>query len=289
MNEISSGGRLDSSGRAQAIATNALLGVLGFMVIAQLAPQGDLEVNGYSVTLYVGAIAGLLLGLAFHRRLLIVLDLVLLATYLVVGQSPVLALPVERWVRIDSLPADTVDAVVALSGDVLWNSSIGSVATDRLLGALDLMRAGRARRLVTTRVVQDFGDRVVTSDVDQGRLISLASLSDKWTVVGRTHSTHDEAVEAAALLLPGSQRRIIVITSPMHTRRACAVFEAMGFTVTCRASRERDFSRYPPVGFGSRVAAFRAYTYERAAMIKYRMKGWLTPAAVVTPGGRGSS
>jgi len=289
MNEISSGGRLHSSGRGQAIATNALLGVLGSLVIAQLAPWGDLEVNGYHATFYIGAVLGMLLGLALRRGLLIALDVALLATYLVVGQFPVLALPVERWVRIDSLPADTVDAVVALSGDVLWTSSIGSVAEDRLLGALDLMRAGRARRLVTTRVVQDFGDRVVTSDIDQGRLISLASLSDKWTVVGRTHNTHDEAVAAAALLLPGGQRRIIVVTSPMHTRRACAVFAAVGFTVTCRSARERDFSRYPPVGFHSRIAAFRAYAYERAAMIKYRMKGWLTPAAVVTPGGRGSS
>lgn len=289
MNEISSGGRLDSSGRAQAIATNALLGVLGLLVLNQLAPWGDLEVNGYHATVYIGAILGALIGLVVRRWLLIGLDVALLTLYVAVGQFPVMMGPVDRWVRIDSLPADTVDAAVALSGDVLWNSSIGSVAADRLLSALELMHAGRARRLVTTTVVRTSGDDTVTTTDDQRRLISLASVVDKWLVVRGGYNTHDEAVGTAALLLPTGQRRIVVVTSPMHTRRACAVFEAVGFTVTCRASRERDFSRYPPVGFNSRIAAFRAYAYERAAMIKYRMKGWLTPAAVVTPGGRGSS
>ncbi len=289
MNEISSRGRLDSSGRVQAIATNALLGVLGSLIVAQLAPWGDLEVSGYHATIYIGAVAGLVTGLVLRRWLLIALDIALLATYLTVGQFPVMMLPVDHWVRIDSLPADTADAVVALSGDVLWNSSIGSVAADRLLSALELMRAGRGRRLVTTRVARDDGDNTVTTDADQGRLISLASLSDKWITVPGSHNTREEALGTAVLLFPEGQRRIIVVTSPMHTRRACAVFEAVGFTVTCRASRERDFSRYPPVGFNSRIAAFRAYAYERAAMIKYRMKGWLTPAAVVTPRGRGSS
>jgi len=85
--KISSSGRLDSSGNLQAIATNALLGVLGSLVIAQLAPWGDLEVSGYSATVFIGAIAGVLIGLVLRSWLLIGLDVALLALYL-----PVIAL-----------------------------------------------------------------------------------------------------------------------------------------------------------------------------------------------------
>jgi hypothetical protein len=62
----------------------------------------------------------------------------------------------------------------------------------------------------------------------------------------------------------------------MHTRRACAVFEAVGFRVVCQASRERDFVTDHPIGNRDRLAAVRAYGYEVMGMIKYRAKGWLS-------------
>jgi uncharacterized SAM-binding protein YcdF (DUF218 family) len=276
MIEISSKRPSDSSGPTQSVATNAFLGVLASLLLAQLAPWGDADPLGTIISLIVGAVGGVTIGMYFRRGLLLALDAGLLAVYLVVALTPIMEPITRSWVRIDALPADTLDAVIALSAGVKSDSALNTVAADRLISALELMRAGRARRLLTTRQIEHAGSRVISSDVDQRRLISLASLSSMWTVVDSVHTTHDEAVRTAMLLLP-VQHNIIVMTSPMHTRRACALFEAAGFRVYCQASRERDYATNPPLGYADRLAALRTYGYERLAMIKSRLKGWLKP------------
>lgn len=292
-NEISSAGRVDSSGRGVTIATNALLGVLAALVIAQLAPWGDGDKAGTGVGILVGAAVGVAAGRYIRPKLLIGLEVALLAIYLLIAQTPIMTPVTDHWVRNDPLPADTLDAIVALSAGVKSDSALNSTAADRLISALELMREGRARRLVTTRQIEDYGwrwrSRVINSDVDQRRLISLASVAGVWIVVDSVHTTRDEAVRSAARLLPEGARSIIVVTSPMHTRRACATFEAVGFRVVCRASRERDFATNPPVGNRDRLAALRAFGYEQLGMIKYRARGWLTPRTLVTPATGGSS
>jgi uncharacterized SAM-binding protein YcdF (DUF218 family) len=291
--KISSDRRVDSSGQSRTrvliIATDALLGVLAALLIAQLAPWGDTDIGGTSVSVFAGFIGGIAIGFFSRFGVLVGLDLGLVGVYLLVAMTPVMSPFTGRWMRIDSLPADTLDAVIALSAGVKSDTALNVVAADRLIGALELMREGHGRRLVTTRQRQEMGNRKIDSDADQRRLISLASVAGAWTSVDSVHTTRDEAVQIAALLLPSGARSIIVVTSPMHTRRACATFEAVGFRVVCRAARERDFVTNRPTGNRDRLAQVRAYGYEVMGMLKYRWKGWLTPRPVVTPNPGGSS
>ena len=289
MNEISSGRPLDSRGRFQTLATNALLGVLAALLIAQMAPWGDGDSAGTVLTVLSGGIVGAFLGRLLRSGVLVAIDAALLVVYLVVAMTPVMTPIAEHWIRVDALPPDTLDAVVALSAGVKSDSALSSAAADRLISALELMREGHARRLVTSRQVQPIASRLISSDSDQRRLIALASVEAAWVVVDSVHTTHDEAVRIAALLLPAGARRIVVVTSPMHTRRACAVFEAAGFSVYCHAARERDYATNPPEGKRDRLAAIRAFGYEQMGMIKYRLRGWLTKRPVVTPAPGGSS
>jgi uncharacterized SAM-binding protein YcdF (DUF218 family) len=279
MTQISSAGRPDSSGRRQATLTDALLGVLAAFVLAQLAPWGGYEVAGTVGSILLGAVGGALIGRFFRARVLIAIDIALIALYLLVAWTPIVVPFTSRWIRIDPLPADTLDAVIVLSAGLLSDSALSTNGADRLLSGLELLRAGHARRVITTRQVVQVPGGVITSDSDQARLIALASETDKWTVVAGATTTRDEAVLSSRLLIPHGERRVAVVTSPLHTRRACAVFEAVGFTVTCRASRERDNATNPPVGKHDRLAAFRSYGYELVGMLKYRSQGWLTPAA----------
>jgi uncharacterized SAM-binding protein YcdF (DUF218 family) len=271
------------------MATDALLGVLAAFVLAQLAPWGTYDVAGTIVSVILGAVGGLVIGRFFRPRVLIGIDVLLIAVYLIVTWTPIVGPFTSRWIRVDSLPADTLDAVVALSAGLMPDSALNAVGADRLLRGLELMRAGRARRIITTRVITPMEDRTVTSDSDQTRLISLAGLADKWTVVLGAQTTRDEAVLTSQLLLPRGEKRIVVVTSPLHTRRACAVFEAVGFTVVCRGSLERDNVTNHPSGQHDRLAALHAYAYELVAYVKYRARGWLTPHPVVTQGVGGSS
>jgi uncharacterized SAM-binding protein YcdF (DUF218 family) len=289
MIQVSSSRRPDSSGRGQAVATDALLGVLAALVVAQLAPWREYEVAGTIGSVFLGALGGVVVGRVLRRGALIAINIVLIAIFLVVSWTPVLVPFTSRWVRNDGLPADTLDAVVVLSGGVNSDSALSAVAADRLLAGLELIRAGRARRIVTTRQVEREGNLVITSDSDQARLISLASVADKWTVVTGAKTTREEAVLTSRQLIPRGEKRIIVVTSPLHTRRACAVFEAVGFSVVCRAARERDYVTNPATGKADRLAALRAYGYELVGFLKYRAQGWLAPRPAVTQGAGGSS
>ena len=133
-----------------------------------------------------------------------------------------------------------------------------------------------APRIVTTRVAERYGAGIVNSDADQRRCWRSGDVSAR---VGRhrehVHSTRDEAVGAARLLLPAGARSIVVVTSPIHTRRACAVFEAVGFTVACRPAWEHAAVTWHPRRAHDRLAAFRELAYEELGMVKYRWKGWV--------------
>ena len=288
MIQVSSSRRPDSSGR-EAITTDALLGVLAAFVIAQLAPWRDYEVAGTIGSVFLGALGGVIFGRVLPRRALIAIDVALIVLFLVVSWTPVVVPFTSRWVRIDPLPSDTVDAVVVLSAAVKSDTALSATAADRLLSGLELIRTGHARRIITTRVVEHEGNREITSDSDQVRLVSLASVADRWTVIRGAKTTRDEALLTARQLLPRGEKRIIVVTSPLHTRRACAVFEAVGFSVACRASRERGYVTNPATGKPDRLAALRSYGYELVGFLKYRAAGWLTPRPAVTRGAGGSS
>jgi uncharacterized SAM-binding protein YcdF (DUF218 family) len=105
-------------------------------------------------------------------------------------------------------------------------------------------------------------------------LVHLAGVDSIWTVLDSVVSTRHEA-ERAAASLPPSNRTIIVVTSPMHTRRACATFEKVGFRVYCMPAEERLWITRHPELPRDRVPAFRMYLYERVGWLKYRWKGWI--------------
>jgi len=150
MNEISADRQGDSSGRerwgASTIATNALLGVLASFLVAQLAPWGDGDVAATTGSLFAGMAAGVAIGFFGRPRILIILDASLLVVYLLVTPTDIVSQFTEKWVRIDPLPADTLDAVIALSAGIHTNSALNTVAADRLLSALELMRDATNRQ-----------------------------------------------------------------------------------------------------------------------------------------------
>lgn len=219
-----------------------------------------------------GAVAGALIAVSGGLRFLAAADVALFAIYSILALSPTMGFLAERWVRNDA-PA-SADAVVVLSGGLASNGALAPGGLDRLLTGLAQVHEDRSRHLVTTRVVERIGGQWLVTDEDQRRTISLVDVS-KWDIVGPVGTTRDEAVASAALLLPRAERHIMVVTSPMHTRRACAVFEKVGFTVTCVAAFEHDHPSWHPRTADERLASFRAYFYERAGMLKYRWRGWI--------------
>ncbi|MDB4877511.1 MAG: hypothetical protein JWM41_3957 [Gemmatimonadetes bacterium] len=241
---------------------------------------GFLDVLGLSTSqgmVVLCAIIAVGIGFLGAGAWLVGVDLVLFAVYLVIALTPAMSGPAARWVRDDPASSAPADAVIVLSGGLTPDSSLGTSGTERLLSGLELVRAGVAPRIVTTRVTQRLGGRQISSDPGQRRLIGLAGMDSAWSMVDSVHSTRDEAMQVARLLRPAAGRSIVVVTSAMHTRRACAVFEGVGFHVRCVAARGLQNTTRRPISPDDRLEAFREYLYEHLGMLKYRWKGWIKP------------
>jgi uncharacterized SAM-binding protein YcdF (DUF218 family) len=263
-----------TSPRAWRFVRDSLAGVALWCVLymLQILPWRLGDTPG--IVIFLGL--GLLVSAANLRRYA---DLALGAALIlvcVVADTPVSQELARWWVRGDSVPAEGVSAAVVLSGTVNPDTTISGESLDHLLSGIELVAHGKAALLVTTTTSEPFSNGFVVSDVDQARIITLSGIGARWRRATGGRSTRDEAIAAAASLLPAGARRIAVVTSPMHTRRACAVFEAVGFVVTCVPSRLRGPGAIPVAPTpADRLAVFGQWVYELSAVAKYSVRGWM--------------
>lgn len=257
----------------------AAFGLVGAALLGYLCEElGFWAVIGWDFSIYdilIFAAVGAL-GSSFGRfvRALWIADVVLLGFTSLIQISPVMSGFTARWVRADSLPSGGVDAVVVLSSSVTSGATLHVSGSDRLLAGADLVRRGLAPRLITTRVSGAYPN--ITSDADQRRLIELAGVADRWILVpDHMRTTRDEMLVVRPRLRELGARRIAVVTSPLHTRRACATFERDGVGVTCVPALERSDQTRAPRYFLDRLAAFRGYLYERVGWWVYDRRGWV--------------
>ena len=261
--------------RRQSLLVGAISGMLCGFLLHALGFWFIAGVRDSVVAIVVTSIVGILMGVWGRSSWITLVDGVLVVLCAAIIFTPVIHVAAGAWVRQDAFPlTGSVDAVVVLSSGVTTESTLTADGADRLLAGLELLRAGRASRLVTTHLTAEVAGRLVDSNADQQRLASIAGVARGWIVLDGVHTTRQEAVRAAAVLPAYGAHTIAVVTSPMHTRRACAAFETLGFHVTCVPARERTAIAWHPVRPDDRLAAFRQYAYERLAMVRYRGAGW---------------
>ena len=258
--------------RAATVGASAGLLAATALVVAEIPgiPGGHVRVY-----LAAGVVLGALVGWFGLFRLAAYSALAVAIVVALLTLTPIIDQPVATWIRHDSLPAAPLDAVVVLSSSVNRDGVLDVSGTERLLSGLAVWRHNHARLLITTRVSDRSGSRVTTSDADQRALIALGGDTLSWRIAAPAHTTHDEALRAAEMLAPAQSRTIAVVTSPLHTRRACATFEALGFHVVCIPSDERRYAIYSLSGPVERFDAFFDWLYEQLGMVKYRAKGWI--------------
>lgn len=252
--------------RLRGAAIGLVLGTLSYFTCTILVWQK-------TTLLLPAVILGTALGATRLRLLVWIAAAGLTVTTLVVAYTPIVVAPAHRLVRADSLGA--ADAVVVLSSGLNDDALILPDAADRLLTGLRLLEHHAAPQLVLTRLHRKVGDGEITSDEDQRRLIAVSQDSVPVFTVDSINTTHDEAVRVATLAKREGWTAVIVVTSPLHTRRACATFEKVGLRVACVPSESREFAVRALRGPRDRMTAFRHWLYETAARVKYRWKGWI--------------
>ncbi len=255
---------------AQRVAVGTLLGTVISFVLSSLLFGGILP------TRVAVCAAGLVLGAIIYVRSPRVMWaglVVAIVAWSVVAFTPVSRALAAGLVRSDPVP-DSVETVVVLSGSVTEDGMLGPEALDRLLTGLALIRAGKSATLVITQP-HPLANPTVTTARDQRQLISLLPATPRIIVIDSVISTRTEALGAARQLPPAGTHMIALITSPMHTRRACAVFEHVGYNVVCVPAQSRDIALRSLDNASDRLAAFRMAASERLAFAVYRHRGWL--------------
>jgi uncharacterized SAM-binding protein YcdF (DUF218 family) len=133
-------------------------------------------------------------------------------------------------------------------------------------GLSSVLLVSREKKSVGGKTVSDSADlQSVTADAGTAQVIFIDSV----------FTTRTEALRVAAVARANRWSTIAVVTSPMHTRRACATFEAVGLRVVCVPAAVRQSGLYPGANAEDRLRAFRSWLYEMFASSSYKSRGWI--------------
>lgn len=198
---------------------------------------------------------------------------VLLCVVIVIGYTDIGTRSIDRFIRVDPMPA-SADVVVVLSAGVTADGYLSPEGVDRALKGVMLVQDGVAPALLFTREERTARGVKASGAADQLRLSSLARL-DRVFTTRQVKSTHDEALAVRDVARHRGWRKIVLVTSPFHSRRACATFERAGLALSCIPSDSRDVPIRRLVYPRDRRIAFGLSLYETAGTLRYRLAGWM--------------
>jgi uncharacterized SAM-binding protein YcdF (DUF218 family) len=150
-----------------------------------------------------------------------------------------------------------------------------SETLDRLLTGLMLARRGLAPAMLISMERRNLGKGQVSDSADLQSVIPLAGPATQTILVDSVTTTRTEALRMRTVARSNGWKTLAVVTSPLHTRRACATFEAAGFKVVCVPAAVRGSGLYPGSNAEDRLRAFRSWLYETFATDSYRRRGWI--------------
>jgi uncharacterized SAM-binding protein YcdF (DUF218 family) len=193
------------------------------------------------------------------------------ALWLAVAFTPVSARLARGLVRRDRVvPAD---AILVLGSRLQADGEVTAADLSRLVHALELGAQGLGPRLVVTEPAP-----AKTRLEAARRAIAALGLQVDVVSAGPARTTREEAAAVAALCRAQGWHRLIVVTSPLHSRRACAAVEHEGLQVSCSPAAETEYDLETLDRPVERLAAFRAVLHERVGTWVYARRGWLAPS-----------
>lgn len=259
------------------IARNALVGaILGTLCavaahvlgIQQLLRRPDLVF--YIPAAFIGAV----LGVTRLRPLVVIVAGAIALVCIVVAYTPLVSAAARPLIRRDNIPT-RVDAIAVLSMGVTPDGLMRGETLDRLLSGLMLARGGLAPAMLVSRERQARDGASVSDSADLRNVTALLGTATTIIFVDSIFTTRTEALRMRAIARGNGWETVAVVTSPMHTRRACATFEAVGFKVVCVPAVVRGSGLSPSSNAEDRLRAFRSWLYETFATDSYRRRGWI--------------
>ena len=263
--------------RGQIIARQAITGaILGALCAVAAYMLGVQQLTRHQeLSFFLGAaIIGAVFGATRLRALLWIGAGLLVLLCLMVVYTSLVQWVAKPMIRRDPVP-ERVDAIAVLGAGVTPEGWMRGEKLDRLLSGLDLQRRSVAPTLMVSRERARIGGRVVSDSADLAQLVKLSNAAGTTIFVDSISTTRTEALRMKGIADAHGWRRIAVVTSPLHTRRACATFEAVGFQVVCVPAVLRGSGLDPGSIPEDRFRGFRSWLYETFATDSYRRRGWI--------------
>jgi uncharacterized SAM-binding protein YcdF (DUF218 family) len=262
-----------TTGVARHAAAGAILATLSAVGAHVLGVHALLRIP--DLTLYApAALVGAILGVSRLRPLLWISAGIIALICIAVAYTQLAPTLAKPLIRRDPVPP-RVDAIAVLSAGFTRDGMMRSQTLDRMLTGLALARRGVARSLLISRERATFDGKIVTDSADQQSILALAQPSAQVIFVDSIFTTRTEALRMNAIAKTRGWSTVAVVTSPLHTRRACATFEAVGFKVVCVPADVRESGLYEGSSAGDRLRAFGSWLYETFASSTYRRRGWI--------------
>lgn len=233
------------------------------------------EVRGSVPALLALLLGGALAGaVPLTRRVLTRAATVLALTLILCLLTPVLRSPLAALTLAQ--PPVRADAIVVLGGGVQCASAtLEPSSLGRLLRGLELWRAGYAP-LIT---VSEQSGLIGPEDCPKVSALARAQIAALYPSGGpgalslsSVTTTRDEAARVRELARARGWIRVLLVTSPSHSRRAAALFRREGVNVVSVPAQEYRFDQTLPLPL-DRLWALRVLSYEGLSRLKAALGG----------------
>jgi uncharacterized SAM-binding protein YcdF (DUF218 family) len=246
------------------------IGALGGLLAKDLKLQSIVSIWGDNVPWVVAtAIVGAGLWMTRWRWLLAGATACLGALWLAAAFTPLC-----EWLARDLPRQDTVaaaDAVYVLGSNVQMDGELTAEAMSRLLHGLELLGQGLAPRLVLPELRPPKPSYKAAAQ----KIMRNLGMTQEVLSIGPVVRTRDEAVALGALSREHGWSRVLVVTSPPHSRRASAALEREGIEVLSSPSTQTQFDLEKLDEAGDRIKAFPTLVHERVGLWLYKRRGWM--------------
>ena len=191
------------------------------------------------------------------------------------------------WSRLETPPLTTAradgrwDAVIVLSGMVddgateAFDQPAYNESVERLLSAYQILRTDRARFVLLSGGSGRLGGGPPEADVLAHQLEEWGIDPKRIVLDRKSRSTHENAIESAAIARREGWRSILLVTSAFHMERALGCFQKVGLPVETLAvdfrSNRRHGSWLPdPIALAGSTTAI----HEAVGQLVYRAVGY---------------
>ncbi len=223
----------------------------------------------------------------FHRNRATLVTLLLAASWLYLCSTALFADFLMGTLERDFRPRamsvmSEADAIVVLGGATRGDTHMGTLPdlnqqADRLVYAAALYKAGKAPLVVLSG--GSHGHARPEAQLMRETLVVMGVPARDMLLEGASRNAHDNALYTALVLKGKGVRKILLVTSAFHMRRASALFEAQGFDVVPTPTDYQRLVAAPTLPRWLPTVDDLARTTkalkEYAGLWVYRYRGWL--------------